>query len=158
MFGVISQLNKKPTAVQTNPPVETAETVRPTAVQTNPPVETPNVTNQTISGKVQFSEQDVANLRPAPTNVAELLKPSATDITQGLAIDSISRNISESKQAMANQPQQPIIVNQGGGSGGQSRSKTQKTPSNESPMGIEVGARSNEPTLLKAQYNSVRPL
>lgn len=96
--------------------------------------------------------------RSSLTSTSEYVPTAAIQIPQGLAIDSISRNISESKQEMATQPQQPIIVNQGGGGGGQSRSKTQKTPSNESPMGIEVGARSNEPTLLKAQYNSVRPL
>jgi hypothetical protein len=95
-----------------------------------------------------------------PTKTAELKPAGQNEATQGLMIDNISRNIADIKEKNAQpQPQQPIVVNQGGGAGGsQGKASARKTTSNESPMGIEIGARSNEPTLLKAQYNSVRPL
>jgi hypothetical protein len=97
------------------------------------------------------------NILNRPENTSQLIPPSQREITQGATIDSVSRNINTIKQETALQPQQPIVVNQGG-SGGSTRSKNEKTPSNEGVMGMEIGARSNEPTLLKAQYNSVRPV
>jgi len=143
-------------------PTDKPANVQTTAEQPNNREITTQPTETTDGQKLKPIESfPVPVIRDTNPNIisqkAELISAAENTITQGQIIDSGSRNITEATQQANMQPQQPIVINQGTG-GGQNRASTQRTPSNQSPMGIEIGARSNEPTLLKAQYNAVRPL
>ena len=109
-----------------------------------------------------FSEttnQGAFNKEPSLPDSSSELTPSLT--TNGNMIEDMSTSLDSSKQELMLPPSQdssqPIVVNGGGGGGGgSSGGVSESNPSVGGVMGVDIGVRNEEATLLRAQFGSVR--
>ena len=79
----------------------------------------------------------------------------------GNKLESLSKSVQSTKEEIMIPPEQsPVVVQGGGGSGasgpGGGAQQAASNPPSSGTMGIDVGVRNEEPTLLKAQYGSIR--
>ena len=80
--------------------------------------------------------------------------------SMGTKLSELTKSVESTKQEMSIPPEQSPVVVQGGGKGGSGPGgggNTQATnPPGSGTMGIDVGVRNQEATLLKAQYGAIR--
>jgi hypothetical protein len=88
------------------------------------------------------------------------LMPSVS--TDGFSLEGTTKSVETGKEEMmmpssGEGGQSPVVINSGGGGGaGGGGGNSQSNPSSAGVMGIDVGVRNEEATLLRAQYGSVR--
>ena len=94
-----------------------------------------------------ISKTDYASLIPSPS-------------TDGFSLEGMSKDVETGKEEIMTPSgsNEPVVVNAGGGGAGGSGGggNSQSNPSSSGVMGIDVGVRNEEATLLRAQYGSVR--
>lgn len=81
-------------------------------------------------------------------------------MNDGMMLESTTQSVQAGKEEMMTPTSsEPTIVNAGGGSGGGGSGgggNSQSNPSSDGVMGINIGVRNEEATLLRAQFGSVR--
>jgi len=89
------------------------------------------------------------------------LMPSVS--TDGFSLEGMSKDVEAGKEEMMMPTGggEPVVVNAGGGGGGSGGgggggSGSQDNPSSTGVMGIDIGVRNEEATLMRAQFGSVR--
>jgi hypothetical protein len=79
----------------------------------------------------------------------------------GMSLESTTQSVQTGKEEMM-APSEPTIINAGGGGGGSGGGggggggNSQSNPSSAGVMGVDIGVRNEEATLLRAQFGSVR--
>ena len=76
----------------------------------------------------------------------------------GGKLESLSKSVESTRQEMMIPPEPAPVVVQGGGgaSGGGGGASASDNPPSSGTMGIDIGVRNEEPTLMRAQYGSIR--
>jgi len=78
---------------------------------------------------------------------------------RGFSLENMTRSVETTKEENMTppEPSAPVTVQQGGnGGGGMSGGSSSDNPPSGGVMGMDIGVRNEEPTLLRAQYGSVR--
>lgn len=94
------------------------------------------------------------------TESASLIPSPSTD---GFSLEGATQSVQTGKEEMmmpsSGEGESPIVVNGGGGGGaggGGGGGNSQSNPSSAGVMGIDIGVRNEEASLLRAQYGSLR--
>ena len=77
---------------------------------------------------------------------------------RGFSLENMTRSVETTKEEnmIPPEPSAPVNIQQGGGGGGGSSGGSADNPPSGGVMGMDIGVRNEEPTLLRAQYGSVR--
>jgi len=115
--------------------------------------------NQNKVGQSLPSSPNVSSLGAGSDSAAINAKYSMFQETPstGAKLEGLTTTVASAKEErMVPQESQPTIINNGGGGQSQPAAGGTGTPSPDGVMGIDIGVRTDEPTLLRAQYGSIR--
>lgn len=115
--------------------------------------------NQNKVGQSLTSSPNVSSLGAGSDSSAINAKYSMVQETPstGAKLEGLTTTVASAKEErMVPQESQPTIINNGGGGQSQPAGAGSGTPTPDGVMGIDIGVRTDEPTLLRAQYGSIR--
>lgn len=116
--------------------------------------------SKSISTKGIGDDSAAINEKYLNKDISASLIPSPT--TDGFSLEGATKSVETGKEEMmmpsSGEGESPVVINSGGGGGanGGGGGNSQSNPSSAGIMGIDIGVRNEEATLLRAQYGSVR--
>ena len=110
---------------------------------------------QTLGSTPYVSDMGIGSDSAAINSKYSMIEDSTK---RGFSLENMTRSVETTKEEnmIPPEPSAPVNIQQGGGGGGGSSGGSADNPPSGGVMGMDIGVRNEEPTLLRAQYGSVR--